>query len=299
MGNISAGIDLIRRRQTTLSSEVHQDVEATTQDVPSPAYGLTLPLLTTSTGAKFGKSAGNAVWLSADRCSDYEFYQFFLRCTDEEVRLYLQCLTMLSEREREQILRSHDHNKRSRLAQRALATEMVLLVRGQKALERAELATRILYETPIREVKKDEVMRAFGSDLLPTSSEKKEGEVQGRKKSLVYLETKDAIGVAVGKLAVNIGLVKSRSEATRAMKSGALCINDVQVRDPKQTIRRQDFVTANRTMAFISLGSKERRILMIDEISPEQKRLNTEREHKQQERLKSERRQDTEAPADP
>lgn len=260
MGNISAGIDLIRRRQHSLlesgSSEGHESLsQSSEKDEPSPAYGLTLPLLTTSSGAKFGKSAGNAVWLSSDRCSDYQFYQFFLRCSDGEVRSYLRCLTMLSLEEVDEILREHDTNRRERVAQRALAREMVLLVRGRKALDRAEIATKILYEKRIREVTREDVLSTFGEEQSTNG-----------KKVLVRLATKDAVGVSIGSLAASIGLVKSRGEATRAMKSGGLYVNDVPVKDPRQTVRRQHFVSGNRTLAVLSLGSKEHRILMIDEI---------------------------------
>jgi tyrosyl-tRNA synthetase len=76
-GNIVSGIDLIKR--TASSSETHTDAEKsmenTEKEDPEPAYGLTIPLLTTSTGEKFGKSAGNAVWLDQEMTSVFDFYQ--------------------------------------------------------------------------------------------------------------------------------------------------------------------------------------------------------------------------------
>lgn len=81
-GNITAGVELIRR---VFSSESTQD----------KAFGLTLPLLTTSSGDKFGKSAGNAVWLNSSLTSVFDFYQFWLKVTDMDVEKYLKLLTLV------------------------------------------------------------------------------------------------------------------------------------------------------------------------------------------------------------
>jgi len=73
----------------------------------SPSSGLTLPLLTTVTGEKLGKSVGNAVWLSGEKTSSYELYQHFVRTADQEVEMYLKYFTLLSMEEIQQTMREH------------------------------------------------------------------------------------------------------------------------------------------------------------------------------------------------
>ena len=91
-GNIVAGIDLINRtahggQATPLASE--------DEDIPQKGFGITTPLLTTASGEKFGKSAGNAVWLDRSLTSVFDFYQFFLRVPDADVGRYLKLFTLL------------------------------------------------------------------------------------------------------------------------------------------------------------------------------------------------------------
>lgn len=159
MGNIMAGIDLIRRQK---AAQLSNRAEVCMRE--DPAYGLTLPLLTTSTGAKFGKSAGNAVWISSTMLSDFDFYQYFLRSTDEDVERYLLALTLLPKEEVQQILSTHAENKAKRIAQIRLAEEMTELVRGEDALQRARLATQTLFESDIHSLTLKQVEFAFMND---------------------------------------------------------------------------------------------------------------------------------------
>ncbi|WFD07288.1 tyrosine--tRNA ligase [Malassezia vespertilionis] len=156
MGNISAGIDLIRRQRAA------NNPKSTMKD--DPAYGLTIPLLTTESGAKFGKSAGNAVWISSEKCSDLDFYQYFIRSADADVARYLRSLTLLSQSEIEEILEEHAKDKSKRIAQTCLAEEMTELVRGDDALQRAQLATQILFSIKVRDLTLDQVRFAFDKD---------------------------------------------------------------------------------------------------------------------------------------
>ena len=89
-GNITAGCDFIKR---ATGSVVH---------------GVTLPLLTTASGEKLGKSVSNAVWLSPEKTSPYEFYQFFVRTTDQDVERFLKYFTFLPLEEIQQILEQHE-----------------------------------------------------------------------------------------------------------------------------------------------------------------------------------------------
>jgi len=95
-GNITAGIDLIRKLTGTADNKV------------SKAFGLTLPLITNSSGEKFGKSAGNAVWMDHGKTSFFNFYQFFVRIPDTEVPKLLKLYTFLPDDRIQEILRHHE-----------------------------------------------------------------------------------------------------------------------------------------------------------------------------------------------
>ncbi|KAL4402864.1 tyrosyl-tRNA synthetase [Malassezia pachydermatis] len=159
MGNIMAGIDLIRRQRAAQA-----DSTANPNMREEPAYGLTLPLLTTASGAKFGKSAGNAVWISSSLLSDFDFYQYFMRSADVDVERYLLSLTLLPIEKIEQIMAEHAQDRSKRIAQRWLASEMTELVRGEKALQKATLATNVLFNTDLQSLTLDQVEFAFEND---------------------------------------------------------------------------------------------------------------------------------------
>ena len=187
MGNINAGIDLIRRQRAAQS-----DAGAPTMR-EDPAYGLTLPLLLTSTGVKFGKSAGNAVWTSPDLLSDYEYYQFFVRSADADVERYLRTLTLLPHEEIQRIIEQHAEAPAKRFAQTRLAEEMTELVRGCDAVQRAKTATSVLFGTDIEALTLDDVLFAFANDAR-----------------LVHLPREAWVGADILALAAQTKLVKSK-----------------------------------------------------------------------------------------
>lgn len=183
MGNISAGIDLIRRQKAAKGDDIRED----------PAYGLTLPLLTTANGSKFGKSAGNAVWISPGLLSDMDFYQYFLRSSDADVERFLRCLTLMPTEHVTQVLEEHNQDRSKRVAQKALAAEMIELVRGEKALQRARVATKVLFGTRLEELQVNEVLFAFENDPR-----------------LIHLD-RQVLGSEVLGLVVHTGLASSKS----------------------------------------------------------------------------------------
>jgi tyrosyl-tRNA synthetase len=119
-GNITAGIELIRRMDG------------------ADAHALTMPLVTTSTGAKFGKTEAGAVWLDATRTSPYAFYQFWLATDDADVGRYLRYYTLLSREEIESLDDETASAPERRAAQQALARDVTRRVHGEKALGAAE-----------------------------------------------------------------------------------------------------------------------------------------------------------------
>ena len=126
-GNITAGIELIRR------------VDG------AEAHGLTVPLVTSSSGAKFGKTEAGAVWLDAERTSPYAFYQFWLGTEDRDVGRYLRFFTLLDRAEIEALDAATASAPEQRAAQQALARDVTRRVHGDAALQAAEQVSRFFF----------------------------------------------------------------------------------------------------------------------------------------------------------
>lgn len=112
-------------------------------------FGITVPLITSTTGAKLGKSAGNAVWLSRDRTSPFELYQFFLRQPDDAVERYLKLFTFLPLAEIQHLMQLHCNQPEKREPQKRLAAEVTKLVHGQEGLDSAKRCTKALYHSNV------------------------------------------------------------------------------------------------------------------------------------------------------
>lgn len=117
MGNVMTGHELISRIEN------------------KSVFGLTLPIITNEEGDKFGKSAGNAIWLDENKTSAFSFYQFFIRTVDSEVDKLLKLFTFLPLKEIESIVEEHKRVPELREAQQLLAKEVTLLVHGGKKKE--------------------------------------------------------------------------------------------------------------------------------------------------------------------
>src|SRR4029078_9830734 len=126
-GNITAGIELIRKLR---GQKVH---------------GLVWPLMTTTSGVKFGKTEAGAIWLDPERTSPFHFYQFWLNTDDRDVVRYLKCFTFLSRADIETLEGATRARARARRAQRALAREVTTVVHGAEQVARAERAASVLF----------------------------------------------------------------------------------------------------------------------------------------------------------
>lgn len=126
-GNITAGIDLIRRR------------------LARPAYGLTWPLLTRSDGQKMGKSVAGALWLDAEKSSPYQFRQYWMQLPDDDVARFLLQLTLRSVAEVHALVEEHRTAPEKRLAQRVLAQDVTTIVHGEASAAAAEEAAGVLF----------------------------------------------------------------------------------------------------------------------------------------------------------
>ena len=142
-GNITAGIDLIRKK--------HQ------QEV----YAFTMPLLTKSDGTKFGKSEGNAIWLDKNKTTPYELYQFLINSEDSKVIDYLKFLTFLSVAEIKELEEQTLKEPEKRFAHTALAKEVITFLHGKEAYLEALKISKCLFDGNIKELTKKELEEAF------------------------------------------------------------------------------------------------------------------------------------------
>ncbi|MEO3947565.1 tyrosine--tRNA ligase [Gorillibacterium sp. CAU 1737] len=142
-GNITAGLDLISKQSG------------------NKAYGITMPLITKSDGTKFGKSAGNAVWLDPEKTSPYQFYQFWINTDDLDVIKFLKYFTFLPKEEITRLETAVASEPEKREAQKVLATEMTKLVHGEEALASALRITQALFSGALSELSQSEVEEAF------------------------------------------------------------------------------------------------------------------------------------------
>jgi tyrosyl-tRNA synthetase len=201
-GNITAGTELIRR------------VNAGKTEDATPAYGLVWPLVTKADGTKFGKTESGAVWLTADKTSPYEFYQFFIRTPDQEVMKLLRYFTFLTLDELRVLEDSLSAAPEKRLAQTALAREMTRLVHGEGELKKIELASSALFGTEINQLDSGSLIELFAG----APSTRKPREIL-------------ATGVGLVDLLLECGLSGSKGEARKDIEGGGIYVNNVRATD--------------------------------------------------------------------
>ena len=190
-GNTVAGVDLIRR--------VHR----------KETFGLTTPLVTKSDGGKFGKTESGAIWLTADRTSPYEFYQFWLNVADADIPVYLNTFTFFDQGRIAELIASQTENPGARAAQRALAAHLTELLHGPDGLAQAESATHALFSGDVGGLDKatlESVFKNVPAATLPKSSLEGEG-----------LLLVDGL--------VEAGVAKSKRDARELLSKNAILVN--------------------------------------------------------------------------
>jgi len=188
-GNITAGIDLIRR---TAGATVH---------------GLTVPLVTRADGSKFGKSQSGNVWLDGRRTSPYQCFQYLVQIDDRDVEGLLLRLTLLPVGEVAAIVAEHATAPERRLAQRALARAVTTLVHGDEAARGAEDAAALLFASDVAQAS-SEAWATLAAEVPTTDVTVGEAEA----------------GLEVVDLLVRTGLARSRSDARRTLEQGGFTI---------------------------------------------------------------------------
>jgi tyrosyl-tRNA synthetase len=189
-------------------------------------YALTSPLITTSSGAKMGKTASGAIWLDADRLSPYEYWQFWRNTEDADVGRFLKLFTELplDEIARLAALEGAELND----AKKVLATEATALLHGRPAGEAASEAARRTFE------------EGGIGDALP---------------SFDVPRSEFAAGLSLATLFVRAGLAASNGEVRRAVANSAISVNDTRVSDPGLTITAADLNADG--VVKLSLGRKK------------------------------------------
>jgi len=214
-GNLTAGSDLIHRVE---GASVHL---------------LTTPLLTDASGEKFGKSAGNAIWLDPDMTSPYAFYQYWINVEDASV---VKLLKVFTDRTPEQVAaleQSLADKPFLREAQKALAADVTTLVHGAGATAAVRAASEALFG-------KGDVRALDAGTLGDATAELPGGEV--------------SVGTSVTDALVAVGLVESRNAARRAIGEGGASLNNVKLSDAEQLLGEEDFL--HGLVALLRRGRK-------------------------------------------
>lgn len=194
-GNLTTGIDLIRKI------------------LDKDAYGFTMPLIVDSTGKKFGKSEGNALWLNKEKTSPYQIYQYLFNSDDSKVLEYLKVFTFLPREQIEDIYRQQEAHPETRIAQRTLAYEVVKDLHGKEEADKAV----------------DGAKAAFSG--------------QGDKNNMPTITiSRDLVanGIVVTDLFFNAKLGGTKSDVRRLIEQGGASINGKSVSDVKKTVTQDD-----------------------------------------------------------
>ena len=224
-GNITAGIDAVK-----YISANHPD-PAVREGVAARGtpFGFTVPLLTTSSGQKFGKSAGNAIWLDTDQTSSFELYKFFLGTSDADVGRYLKLFTFMPIEEIDTIVEEHMKSASQRKAQHILAREFVELIHGQKEAQYAESQHRLIFAKNTMTPEQYAAAQAeFAGLPRQSSAEPQDFEmpVEGvhlnnRPKPHLKLPRSAVENASIGRILLACGLAESATEGHRlAGRSG-------------------------------------------------------------------------------
>lgn len=226
-GNITAGCDLVRKL------------------AGAQVFGATIPLLVKSDGQKFGKSEKGAVWLSSEKLSPYEFYQYLFRVEDRDVVRLLKMLTFIDLEEirrLEKTMQKDDYVPNT--LQKILAEEVTKLIHGEEGLLKALQATHAAQPGKLFEGNVEE-LRALMKELPSTKLSK---EAVDQKKVI------DVVALA--------GFLPSKGEVRRLIKNGGLYLNNQKIEDENYVISRQDYIEGQ--FLLFAFGKKNKALIEVE-----------------------------------
>lgn len=216
-GNMTAGTELLRRK------------------ADKTGHVMTVPLITDSTGKKFGKSEGNAVWLDADKTSPYAMYQFWLNVMDDDAVRFLKIFTFLSLEEIADIEKEFNAARHERLAQKILAREVVTLVHGEEAYKEALNITEQLFVGNIKNLSAKELKQ--GLNNVPNYA----------------VQADDNLNIVEILVAAKIS--PSKRQAREDVQNGAIYLNGERIQDLNYTLSETDKIDDELTV--IRRGKKK------------------------------------------
>ena len=212
-GNITSGIELIRKK------------------LDKEAYGMVMPLVTDSTGKKFGKTEGNALWLDKNKTSSYKLYQYLINLEDSMIIDYLKKLTFLSVEEIEKLENSNNEQPEKREAHKALAREIITDLHGNDEYEKAVKLSSILFTEEFNKLTSNDIKEIFeGNEILNVTST-----------NLIDL-------------IIEVKVASSKREAREFITNGAVKINGNKITDLDYNITDKDFI--DNTYIIIKRGKK-------------------------------------------
>ncbi len=219
-GNITTGVELINKM---LGKE---------------AYAFTMPIITDSTGHKFGKSEGNALWLDKNKTPAYDIYQYMINSTDDKVEDYLKIFTFLTKEEIDDVMSKHRETPELRLAQKTLAYEFVKDLHGEDEAKKAVELSEVLFTGKVKSLSKEEIETVL--------------------KNMPHYEVNEELNIV--DLLVNKGICTSKREAREFINAGSITINEEKITD-ESTIITKDI--AIEDILVLRRGKKKYFIITI------------------------------------
>ena len=230
-GNITTGTELIRRKEN------------------KKAYAMTCPLIKKSDGSKFGKSEGGNIWLDKNKTSVYKFYQYWLNISDEDALSYIKVFTFLSKSQVEELILEHNKDKARRLLQNKIADTVTSMVHGQKDLNNAISASKVLFGKSSKQDLESLDENTFNEifDGVPSNS-------LSKKKLQQEIEIENL-------LATETNFLKSISEARRAIKENSISINKKKI-SGNTKITKDDLI--NGKYILLQRGKKNYYLVIVN-----------------------------------
>ena len=230
-GNITTGTELIRRKEN------------------KKAYAMTCPLIKKSDGSKFGKSEGGNVWLDKNKTSVYKFYQYWLNISDEDALSYIKVFTFLSKSQVEELILEHNKDKARRLLQNKIADTVTAMVHGQKDLNNAISASKVLFGKSSKED-----LESLDEDTFNEIFDGVPSNILSMKKLQQVIEIENL-------LATETNFLKSISEARRALKENSISINKRKI-TANTKITKDDLI--NGKYILLQRGKKNYYLVIVN-----------------------------------
>lgn len=214
-GNITTGIDLIKKK------------------LNKTAYGFTMPLILDKYGNKFGKSEGNALWLDKNKTSSYELYQYLINTDDEMVIHYLKVFTFLSKEEIEAIEKEQLQHPESRVAQKALACEIITDLHGKEEFEKAEEMSQLLFSGNIQKLSVKDLKIGL--------------------KEVPHFDITEEMNLV--EFLVTHKIASSKREAREWITAGSISVNGEKITDLEFVVSKQEAL--EQTLTIVRRGKKK------------------------------------------